>query len=98
MGPSGPMVSEWSSLATGIPASVVVGLGCNAVMRMSPRKVRYGTAVVREVLWQGLTTSRVSDDLDVSGAEVGWCSSAPGRRNGRGVRSDRTPGRSTIGG
>jgi hypothetical protein len=26
-GPSGPMVSECSSLATGIPASVVAGLG-----------------------------------------------------------------------
>src|SRR3954451_24424381 len=36
MGPSGPTVSEWSSLATGIPASVVVGLGLVVVTFVSP--------------------------------------------------------------
>src|SRR5258707_11082642 len=34
MGPSGPTVSEWSSLATGMPASVVVGLGCGVLMHV----------------------------------------------------------------
>src|ERR1700722_7909965 len=36
MGPSGPTVSECSSLATGMPASVVVGLWLSFVM-IAPR-------------------------------------------------------------
>src|SRR3954449_2399571 len=77
MGPSGPTVSEWSSLATGMPASVVVGLGCGAVMLGVSSEIGTGTAVLREVTERAPVTSLLG--LDASGAEIGWCASAGAR-------------------
>src|SRR5271167_3213269 len=35
------MVSEWSSLSTGVPASVVVGLTCASVTAIPPRVIAF---------------------------------------------------------
>src|ERR1700731_4979722 len=53
------MVSEWSSLGTGIPASVVVGIGCTSVildyLPLLDRTVLDGTVLDGTVLNRTMT-------------------------------------------